>query len=169
MELGIESGHQLTLASPALDFGFGRFSSLNDAVWDFASRVQSVSTEVSRQFVAAFAKRRGGFDGISGRDAVAPQQSVSQGCRPMSLADQWSRVTSVLVQSVDAARVATEMQSAATQQLDLAQYGLITLMDELSGVMTIPGRRTRSATVHAFNSAVENAEPLPPLGRAMAA
>lgn len=87
----------------------------------------------------------------------------------MSLADQWSKVSSILLQSVDGARIATEMQSAATQQLDLAQYGLITLVDELSAVMTIPGRRSRGATVHAFNGALDGAG-LPPLqGQALAA
>lgn len=77
----------------------------------------------------------------------------------MTLADQWSKVTAVLSQSVDGARIATEMQSAATQQLDLAQYGLITLVDELAAVMAIPGRRSRSATVHALNGGTENVDP----------
>lgn len=95
---------------------------------------------------------------------VAAQQS-----RPMTLADQWAKISTVLIGSVDGARIATEMQSAATQQLDLAQYGLITLVDELSAVMNIPGRRNRSATVHAFNGASESFQALTGKGRSLAA
>ena len=177
--LGIESGLQLAFASPALDFGFAGRSSLNDAIGDFAARLQSAAALFTRLLTTVLPARRvergtvegsAAGDGASAsRGTVAPSRAVPQAIRPMTLADQWSRVTAVLSQSVDGARVASEMQSAATQQLDLAQYGLITLMDELSTVMAIPGRRSRSATVHAFNSAAENADPAPLLGQALAA
>lgn len=98
---------------------------------------------------------------------AAPQSQ--QITRPMTLADQWAKISAVLISSVDGARVATEMQSAATQQLDLAQYGLITLVDELSAVMAMPGRRSRSATVHAFNGASESFQVLTGKGRSLAA
>ncbi len=46
--------------------------------------------------------------------------------------------------AIAGAKSAADLQSSATQQLDLAQYGLTTLMDELSAVMSVPGRRERA-------------------------
>lgn len=67
----------------------------------------------------------------------------------ISLAAQWQRLTDTLTQSIDRAEQAQQLQAAATRQLDLAQYAMTTLMDELSAVMTVPGRRA-SAVVHRF-------------------
>ncbi len=67
----------------------------------------------------------------------------------ISLAAQWQRLTETLTQSIDRAEHAQQLQAAATRQLDLAQYAMTTLMDELSAVMTVPGRRA-SAVVHRF-------------------
>jgi hypothetical protein len=83
----------------------------------------------------------------------------------MTPADQWSKITSVLVRSVEGASSVKDMQSAATQQLDLAQYGLSTLIDELAAVMTVPGasssRRPNSAVLHNIGANAELASVLP--------
>ena len=68
--------------------------------------------------------------------------------------DQWQRVSGTLTQAVSRAEQAHTLQTAATRQLDLAQYALITLMDELSAVMTVPSRRG-PAMVHRFEPAVQ--------------
>lgn len=64
---------------------------------------------------------------------------------------QWARLTSVLESAISSAGAATHRQTAAHQQLDLAQYALYTLGDELSAVMTIPGRR-EPASVHVLEA-----------------
>lgn len=74
--------------------------------------------------------------------AVALQKSVEP--VRLSAAAQWARVTDVVSTAIAGAKSAVELQSSATQQLDLAQYGLSTLMDELSAVMAVPGRRERA-------------------------
>ncbi|MGQ0457281.1 MAG: hypothetical protein ACT4OU_09480 [Hyphomicrobium sp.] len=74
--------------------------------------------------------------------AAAPRQSVEQ---------QWSRLSAVLKSAIDGAEDAHRRQAAATQQLDLAQYALHTLGDELAAVMTIPGRR-EPASVHVLEA-----------------
>lgn len=68
---------------------------------------------------------------------------------PLTVAQQWSRLASVVDAAITGAADAGRRQAAATQQLDLAQYGLSTLGDELAAVMHVPGRRER-ATVHPF-------------------
>lgn len=67
----------------------------------------------------------------------------------LSPSEQWSRITTVLVSAIAGAEEAQRLQKAATQQLDLAQYAISTLTDELAAVMAIPGRRER-ASVHQF-------------------
>ncbi len=81
----------------------------------------------------------------------------------LSAAAQWARVTDVVSTAIAGAKSAVELQSSATQQLDLAQYGLSTLMDELSAVMAVPGRRERAQ--------VYRLEPVPaqPSSQALAA
>lgn len=143
-------------------------SSISDSAEGFAARLQSSAQKFVRQLNAVLAKRSYGLTTAAAHTAaIAPVQTTRDASRPMTLADQWSKVSAVLARSVDGARIATDMQSAATQQLDLAQYGLITLVDELSAVMSIPGRRSRSATVHAFNGT--SADPSSMHGRALAA
>jgi hypothetical protein len=87
-------------------------------------------------------------------------------------ADQWSALSRVLTRAVVGAEEAGRLQKAATQQLDLAQYGISTLVDELSGVMTLTGRRDRLATLYVLgagsNSAASNAGPTG-AGQALAA
>lgn len=167
MELGIESGRQLAIASSASDFGFGWMSSISDSAEGFAARLQASAQKVARQLNAVLAKRSYNLTKVAADTAAIAPQTLRDASRPMTLADQWSKVSAVLARSVDGARIATDMQSAATQQLDLAQYGLITLVDELSAVMSIPGRRSRSATVHAFNGTSADSSPMS--GRALAA
>jgi hypothetical protein len=62
----------------------------------------------------------------------------------LTLADQWARMTGVVERAIGSAGETRKLQAAATQQLDLAQYALSTLMDELSAVMLVPGRRERA-------------------------
>lgn len=169
--LGIESGLQLAFAAPVLERGFGLLPSFSGMVREVTAQVHRAQVAIVR-FVephqAAIARAFKSTARVQAAPAprVASPQQIT---RPMTLADQWAKISEVLISSVDGARVATEMQSAATQQLDLAQYGLITLVDELSAVMTMPGRRSRSATVHAFNGASESFQALTGKGRSLAA
>ena len=64
---------------------------------------------------------------------------------------QWSKVSEILSQSGQRAREAAALQAAAMRQIDLAQYGLITLRDELSAVMTLASRRD-TAVVQLFGA-----------------
>lgn len=67
--------------------------------------------------------------------------------RRLTLTDQWNRLAEIIRTAAWRADEATRCQTAAAVQLDLAQYGLTTLVDELSAVMDMQGRRRR-ATVH---------------------
>ena len=66
-------------------------------------------------------------------------------------ASQWLKLSGVLSAAGERARTASVLQETATRQLDLAQYGLITLRDELSVVMTMPSRRD-AAVVQMFSA-----------------
>lgn len=92
--------------------------------------------------------------------------------RALNIAEQWSRLSGILTTAISGSETVREMQAAATQQLDLAQYGITTLVDELAAVMALPGyegpRQSRLATVHAFSYAAD-AGPRAPLGHALAA
>lgn len=68
--------------------------------------------------------------------------------RRLDAAAQWAKVSTVLSTSIAGARAVADLQATATQKLDLAQYGLSTLMDELASVMVVPGRRQRAQVVH---------------------
>lgn len=87
--------------------------------------------------------------GISAVDSARQPHSTS--VRSLSLADQWLKLTSVLVRAQRGVEHAKSLQTAAAQKLDLAQYGLQTLVDDLSTVMTVPGRR-QAAPVHVLGS-----------------
>lgn len=143
--------------------------SFGGVVLGVVARLQAASIAVARRFLPFSARFVIALDAPISRP-IASEQPLSPQSMPrqMSVADQWSKISTVLVRSVDSARCASEMQIAATQQLDLAQYGLLTLVDELSSVMTIPGRRSRSATVHAFNGMLSDG-PRAATGHALAA
>ena len=70
----------------------------------------------------------------------------------LTTAQQWSALVGVLDGAITGATDARRRQSAATQQLDLAQYALFKLGDELAAVMSIPGRR-EPATLHVLEPA----------------
>jgi hypothetical protein len=91
---------------------------------------------------------------FASRDKTSrPKATHRPAATPLGLADQWSRLARVIGRSVTGAETAQKLQLAATQQLDLAQYGISTLIDELSAVMIISGRRDRQATLHVLGSA----------------
>ena len=68
----------------------------------------------------------------------------------LTLAEQWARLAGVLNAAISGTGEARQLHAAAAQQLDLAQYALSMMMDELSAVMMIPGRRER-ASVHVLD------------------
>lgn len=67
----------------------------------------------------------------------------------LSQADQFARVAGVVSSAIDTVLDTQRRQAAVAQQLDLAQYALNALSDELSAVMTVPGWRER-APVYRF-------------------
>ncbi len=73
---------------------------------------------------------------------------------PRTPAQQWVRLSAVLTTAVSGAEQARKLQGAATQQLDLAQYGISTLLDELSAVMKVSNRRESKATLHVLGSSM---------------
>lgn len=96
---------------------------------------------------------------------VEPRRSVEP--RRLSLADQWSRLSDIVMGAAQQAETATRCHASATQQIDLAQYALASLIDELSAVMDMGDRVRRRATVHVLGVA-----PMPslrPIGDAIAA
>ena len=88
------------------------------------------------------------------RSVAASRPATTVVSARLSMPDQWQRVSGTLTQAVGRAEQAHTLHSAATRQLDLAQYALITLMDELSAVMTVPSRR-ETAQVHRFEPVVQ--------------
>jgi hypothetical protein len=116
---------------------------------DWASRLASAGRWLRRIWGAL------PFGRSTGRPAAAVQASAAPVVQRFPAASraeaepallsterQWARLTAVVSTAIDGAKSAVELQSKATQQLDLAQYGLATLMDELSAVMSVPGRRS---------------------------
>ncbi len=81
------------------------------------------------------------FSGVRIQRSEAPVTAPAR----LTLADQWIRMTGVVEGAIASAGETRKLQAAAIQQLDLAQYALSTLMDELSAVMLVPGRRERAA------------------------
>jgi len=79
----------------------------------------------------------------------APRQSEP---RRLSLAEQWSQISGIVMGAASRAEEATRCHASATLQLDLAQYALTSLVDELSAVMDVGGR-CRRATVHVLGVA----------------
>ena len=170
-------GPQLAFASPKSLFGIEQAA--HQATVGLMAWAYSMRPFAMRYVTAAFkwrflAKVRAQFSHpapvATGHSASFTSQATLQ--KPvershnsplqLTLADQWTKISSVLVRSVEGASAIKDMQSAATQQLDLAQYGLSTLIDELAAVMAMPGvtssRRISSASVHAFGGSVGSAE-----------
>lgn len=75
--------------------------------------------------------------------AVAPPAEA----RRLTLADQWGRVAGIISTASEKAAEAGRCQAAAALQLDLAHYGLTSLVAELAAVMDV-GARPMSASVH---------------------
>ncbi|WP_290993291.1 hypothetical protein [Hyphomicrobium sp.] len=93
-----------------------------------------------------------------------PRQSEP---RRLSLAEQWSQISGIVMGAASRAEEATRCHASATLQLDLAQYALTSLVDELSAVMDVGGRRRR-ATVHVLGVAPQPPR-RPTMGDAIAA
>jgi Spy/CpxP family protein refolding chaperone len=98
--------------------------------------------------LAQFAGAAGGWLKRGKSNRVRRVASPSQQPLPLAAADQWARLSHVLTRAVTGAEQAQTLQTAALQQLDLAQYGVSTLIDELSVVMNLSGRQDRVATLH---------------------
>jgi hypothetical protein len=62
---------------------------------------------------------------------------------PMTLAAQWSRVATVIEMANQSHKSMCDLQAAASQQLELAEYALDRLMGELASVMTLPGQNAQ--------------------------
>lgn len=128
-----------------------------------------------QRFAAAVRSRPGATGAGSAKSSIrstsvqaASAAAVAQSPR-LDLADQWNKLAGVLSTAIEGVGSVREMQAAATQQLDLAQYGIITLVDELAAVMNLPGRQARPATVHAFAAHADYPARKPASGRALAA
>ncbi len=86
--------------------------------------------------------------------------------RRLTIGEQWNYLTDIVVGAASRAEEAARCHASATLQLDLAQYALSSLVDELSAVMDVGGRR-RLATVHVLGI---TPSPAPrPIGDAIAA
>jgi hypothetical protein len=72
--------------------------------------------------------------------------------RRLTVGEQWEYLAGVIRGATSRAEEARRCQASAALQLDLAQYALTTLVDELSAVMDMQGRRRR-ATVHVLEVA----------------
>lgn len=70
--------------------------------------------------------------------------------RRLTLVEQWGYLSDTIKGALSRAEEATRCHTSAALQLDLAQYALASLVDELSAVMDVGGRR-RPATVHVLD------------------
>ena len=103
--------------------------------------------DICKKSIAAVSSvRTSGKVKVSRNSAAAAQISLKQ---------QWAMIIGLLGEAGRAADEARKLQKVATQQLDLAQYGLVTLRDELAAVMAIASRRDTSAVVHLFEPVSE--------------
>jgi hypothetical protein len=87
--------------------------------------------------------------------------------RRLTFADQWAFLTDIVMGAVSRSNEAARCHAAATQQIDLAHYALMSLVDELSAVMDMGDRVRRRATVHVLG--VVPAPSLRSIGDAIAA
>jgi len=67
--------------------------------------------------------------------------------RRLTFVEQWAYLSETVKGALSRAEEATRCHTSAALQLDLAQYALTSLVDELSAVMDVGGRR-RPASVH---------------------
>jgi len=67
--------------------------------------------------------------------------------RRMPLAEQWARLANIIEGAAAHAEEAMRCHTSAAVQLDVAQYALTSLVDELAAVMNDGGLR-KQATVH---------------------
>jgi hypothetical protein len=82
--------------------------------------------------------------------AAKPQKIETAGYiepRRLTFVEQWGYLSDTIKGALSRAEEATRCHTSAALQLDLAQYALSSLVDELSAVMDVGGRR-RPATVH---------------------
>ena len=84
---------------------------------------------------------------------VQPASAAPPAFARQSAAEQWERVTGVVVRSSGQANYARELQGRAMQQIDLATYAFNSIVDELATVMALPARR-EPAVVHLFEPAL---------------
>ncbi len=75
--------------------------------------------------------------------------------RPLTPAEQWAKLASILNTASVSTATASSCQAAALQQLDLAQYALSKALDELANVMMLPARKGASATLYALTPSLE--------------
>jgi hypothetical protein len=123
----------------------------------FASVVSELAGGIRRFIAASFPAKPQVAQGPRQQSAMKPvaagrAATPTAAAARLSAGDQWAKLTDVVATAINRANSAATLQTSATQQLDLAQYGLSTLMDELSAVMTVPGRRERPAQVYVFGA-----------------
>ncbi len=118
--------------------------------------IRNTIAQVWSRLVAAAPRRLLGWVAplMSWRQISPSPGSGALSREPLSSTDQWAKLSGVLTSAIARADDACRRQVAATQQLDLAQYALSTLADELSAVMSLPGRRER-APVYRFEVAAQ--------------
>ncbi|MGO4682557.1 hypothetical protein [Hyphomicrobium sp. 2TAF46] len=124
-----------------------------------ASAFDGIYAAISRASASVFDFLRSQMTSSSAKEM--PRQSEP---RRLSLAEQWSQISGIVMGAASRAEEATRCHASATLQLDLAQYALTSLVDELSAVMDVGGRRRR-ATVHVLGVAPRR----PTMGDAIAA
>lgn len=73
--------------------------------------------------------------------------AVSIEPRRLTFVEQWAYLSDTIKGTLSRAEEATRCHASAALQLDLAQYALTSLVDELAAVMDVGGRR-RPANVH---------------------
>ena len=118
--------------------------------------VATLNYPLNLQFAAKWAGIFGSVRGLAiakSRAASVKLGPATGQSRHLSVAEQWLRLSGVVSGAIRGAHTASQLQVAATQQLDLAQYGLSTMVDELAAVMALPGRRDKKASVHILETA----------------
>jgi hypothetical protein len=88
--------------------------------------------------------------------------------RRLSLSEQWNSLSLIIKGALSRAEDASRCHASAAVQLDLAQYALASLVDELAAVMDVGGRRRR-ATVHVLDVQPSPPPPSRPFDGAIAA
>jgi hypothetical protein len=98
----------------------------------------------------AIAKARGAVYSRFAKDGAKPFSTANIEPRRLTLAEQWAALSDIIKGAFFSAEEATRCHKSAALQLDLAQYALTSLVDELSAVMDVGGRR-RKATIHVLD------------------